>query len=265
MISILTQVAQKLPKEATLILLGEYGSSAHDVAISSSDFDYIGVAVEPESSTFGLTPYEHTVLKENSAGVPTAANEEEGTIYSLKKFAKLAQAGNTSIVSALYLPKYEVLTEVGAMLIAERDIFLSRSILKRFAGHLATERRRMNGDLKEKVLRPALIEQFGFDTKAAYQAVKLGFHGRRFALEGTMAIPFVGEEKEFILAVRAGEVPVATIDALLETIMLQLDEQSEISTTLPEASDAAAISALLHRVYMATYGLASIRDTVSLL
>lgn len=255
MASILEQVDSKLPKDASLVLLGEYGSSAHDVMIDSSDFDYIGVAVEPSNAIFGLENYEHTVLKEKASGVASAANDEEGTIYSLKKFARLAEAGNTAIVSALYLPKYEVLTEVGEMLIAERNIFLSRSILKRFGGHLITERRRMNGDIREKVLRPALIEKFGFDTKAAYQAVKLGIHGRRFALLGTMEIPFTGEEKEFILAIRRGEIALSVIDEFLAQIIVQLDEQAKISTVLPENTDRSGINTLLQRAYKITYGL----------
>lgn len=253
MASILEQAAEKLPKETELILLGEYGSSAHNVAIDSSDFDYIGIAVEPPEVTYGLDTYEHTVLKEKGAGEASAANDEEGTIYSLKKFARLAEAGNTALVSALYLPKYEVLTELGQMLVDSRSLFLSRSILKRFAGHLSTERRRMNGDLSVKVLRPALIEEFGFDTKAAYQAVKLAFHGRRFADTGEMKIPFESDEREFILAVRRGEIPVEEIDALLETIVLHLDVQSETSVTLPEVSDRKAINDLLQTIYEVTY------------
>lgn len=253
MASILEQAAEKLPKATELILLGEYGSSAHNVAIESSDFDYIGIAVEPAEAIFGLDTYEHTVLKEKGAGVASLANDEEGTIYSLQKFSRLAEAGNTAIVSALYLPKYEVLTELGQLLVDSRHLFLSRSILKRFAGHLSTERRRMNGDLTLKVLRPALIERFGFDTKAAYQAVKLGFHGRRFADTGSMEIPFAGEERDFILAVRRGEIAVEEIDSMLEVIVRHLDDQAANSIALPEEADRKAINALLRRIYELTY------------
>ena len=254
MSTIVTKAEEKMPADATLILLGEYGSSAHGVAVGTSDYDFIGIAVEPKRVTLGMDNYEHTVIKDAAVGVATAADEEEGTIYALRKFVKLAEAGNTAMMSALYLPKYTVLTPAGELFVQNRDLFLSRSVLKRFAGHLATERKRMKGELKEKVLRPALVEQFGFDTKAAYQAMKLGFHGRRFAKEGVLDIPFPTDEIELILRTRRGELSVEDVDLILGELLEFIDEQAETSELLPETPDHEKLNALCLELYALTYG-----------
>lgn len=253
MTSIFEKIREKAPADIRLILLGEYGSSSHGVAIGSSDHDYMGIAIEPKRAVFGLDSYEHTVLKEGASGEATAADDNEGTIYALRKFVKLAEQGNTAIMSALYLPHYAVRDELGDYLVAHRDLFQSRSVLKRFAGHLAREKRRMTGELAEKVLRPQLVEEFGFDTKAAYQAVKLGFHGRRFAREGRLEIPFPKEEREYIISVRRGELATEAVQELLTETIEFLDAEAETSTLLPERPDREKLNELLQELYERAY------------
>lgn len=253
MTTILEKIKEKAPADIRLILLGEYGSSAHGVAIGGSDHDYMGIAIEPRRAVFGLDSYEHTVLKDGADGEATAADDSEGTVYALRKFVKLAEQGNTSIMSALYLPEYVVRDELGDYLVANRDLFRSRSVLKRFAGHLAREKRRMTGELAEKVLRPQLVEEFGFDTKAAYQAVKLGFHGRRFARDGELVIPFSKEEREYIIAVRTGKHTAEAVKDLLSETIEFLDFEAENSAILPEIPDRGKLNELLRELYERAY------------
>lgn len=249
--TILESTFEKLPAGANLLFLGEYGSSAHGVNTSDSDFDFIGVAVEPPSVFHGLDTYEHTLVGDSDTGSRTAAGAEEGKVFALKKFARLVEGGNTDVLASLFLPEYRFMSDAGNFLIQNRSLFVTLQAIKRFSGHLSTERRRMNGDIREKVLRPELIAEFGFDTKAAYQAVKLGFHGRRIARDKTMSIPFTGEERDFILAVRAGEITRKEIDEFLEDIVHELDV-TEASDSLPERPDRVRINAVLREIYRMT-------------
>lgn len=250
---IIQKASERLPEGADLILLGEYGSTSHGVSTEDSDFDFIGVAVEPFSAVFGLESYEHTVLKDVAASEATAAGDEEGTIYALKKFLKLAEDGNTAIMSALYLPKYEVLTEAGEMLVNARGLFRSKRVLRRFASHLENERRRMVGELGAKVLRPQLVEKFGFDTKAAYQATKLAFHASRFAEVGELSIPFPENEIATILSIRSGEMKREEVNELLVEARTRIDNEAENSTTLPDRPDREKINELCAKIYRKVY------------
>lgn len=253
MTSIFDKLRDKAPQDIRLILLGEYGSSAHGVAIGSSDHDFMGIAIEPKRTVFGLDLFEQAVLKPGGPGDATPADDDEGTVYALRKFVKLAEQGNTAIMSALYLPHYAFKDELGEYLISQRELFRSRSVLQRFAGHLMREKRRMTGELAEKVLRPELVGKFGFDTKAAYQAVKLGFHGRRFASDGELVIPFPKYERDYIIAVRTGQVELEAVQELLTEIITFLDSEAENSTFLPERPDREALNNLLRELYERSY------------
>lgn len=246
--TILDEALAKLPRGAELALLGEYGSSAHGVNTSISDYDFIGVAVEPPNVIYGLGNYEHTLLGKPDQNARTLAGADEGKVFALKKWARLAEGGNTDVMSLLFLPKYLHVSRAGELLLENRDLFISHQAILRFSGHLMTEKRRMNGDVKVKTIRPELIEQFGFDTKAAYQAVKLGYHGLRIAREQKMVIPFPDDERDFILMVRAGELSREMIDAHLESVMDILDG-TEPSDNLPERPDREKINDLLEKIY----------------
>lgn len=249
--TILDEARSKLPEGAHLLLLGEYGSSAHGVSTAISDQDFIGVAVEPKAAVLGLESYEHTLLGKNDQNARTAAGADEGKIFSLKKFARLVEKGNTDVMAALFLPGYIARSEAGQLLIDSRDIFVSHEAMVRFGMHLTTERRRMNGDIKVKVLRPELIEKYGYDTKAAYQAVKLGFHGLSIGRHQTMRIPFPQEEAEFILKIRAGEVTREEVDSFLNDAIEEINS-IQPSAKLPERPDRVRLNSLLAEIYSMT-------------
>lgn len=247
--TILDEAFSKIPTGAHLALLGEYGSAAHGVNMDTSDHDFTGVAVEPKNAIYGLESYEHTLLGKDNQNARTAAEADEGKVFGLKKWTRLIEAGNTDVMASLFLPSYLHISEVGEILLENRSLFVSHQAIQRFAGHLSTERRRMNGgDAKVKVLRPDLIEQYGFDTKAAYQAVKLGFHGLRIAREGVMSIPFPREERDYILNVRLGKTKIEDIDEFLDETILELDS-IQPSEKLPDRPDREKINSLLERIY----------------
>lgn len=256
--NVMAKAQAKLPSGANLMLLGEYGSTAHGVSLDNSDHDYLGVAVEPRTAIHGLDNYEHTILKDGAAGEATGAGETEGTVYGLQKFCRLAEQGNTAIMSLLYLPSYTVKNRFGELLLRNRELFRSREVLQRFAGHLTSEANRITGDKAQKVNRPELVAKYGYDTKAAYQAVKLAFHGRRFAREGELRIPFSPEEREYILSIRRGELTPEEILGFLREATSFLDNEAETSNLLPALAPREKINSLLEEIYLGSYGLSPI-------
>lgn len=251
MTTILDEAKTKMPDGAHLLLLGEYGSSAHGVSTAVSDQDFIGVAAEPQNVILGLESYEHTLLGKTNPSERTAAGTDEGKIFSLKKFTKLVEGGNTDVMASLFLPDYLEISEAGKFLVENRDAFVSHAAMFRFGMHLTTERRRMNGDAKVKVLRPELIAEFGFDNKAAYQAVKLGFHGLSLARNHVMEIPFGDEQARFIKNIRAGKVSREEIDKFLDDTIEELNA-TQPSAKLPERPDRDRVNSMLAKIYRMT-------------
>ena len=245
---------EAIPSDATLMLLGEYGSVAHGVALDSSDHDYVGIAVEPQRMIMGLdyVGWDHwdtSVVKPRGDQARSEAEDHEGTVHALRKFVRLARQGNTAVLSALYLPSYVHLNEAGEHLLAHRDLFVSYDAVERFVSHLKNERGRMMGDEKAKVIRPELIEEYGYDTKAAYQAIKLAFYGLDYAENGSMSIPFTEPQREFILSVRRGEVPQEEVLDFLSASVDFLEQSVAHGTSLPRSTDKEKLNKLLYELY----------------
>lgn len=249
-----------VPQDVEIILLGEYGSTAYGLALDASDHDYVGVGIEPKNMVLGMDfvgsrHWDNTVIKDNGQNSRSEAGSIEGTVHALRKFFKLSRDGNTAILSTLYLPRYEHVSDLGAHLLKNRDLFLSRRALFRFGAHLTHERDRMRGTMTEKVLRPELVKLHGYDTKAAYQALKLAYHGLHYARNAELVIPFPKAESEFILAVRRGEVPFEEVVQFLDETIETLNYEFENSTVLPEFANNEALDELLIEMYeMNFYG-----------
>ena len=107
----------------------------------------------------------------------------------------------------LWLPEYTVKTELGGDLISMREAFISQDAGKSYLGYLKAQRQKLTGERSKKVSRPELVEKFGYDTKFAMHALRLGLQGIEYLTEQHLSIPVKSPDKETLLAVRRGEVP----------------------------------------------------------
>lgn len=120
--------------ERGLILRALTGSRAYGIATAESDEDSRGVCVLPERLLLGLEGFEQ--------------HESEGkdhVVYALGKFAGLALQGNPNIIETLFAPEDTLLhvDELGAELLAQRGLFLSRRAGERFGGYARGQLERM--------------------------------------------------------------------------------------------------------------------------
>jgi hypothetical protein len=102
------------------------------------------------------------------------------TVYSLRKFMRLATQGNPSILVGLFAPpeKQVVSTKLGREMLALIPAIACRNHGRRFLGYMRAQRERLEGVRGGKhTNRPELIETFGFDTKYAMHMVRLGVQG----------------------------------------------------------------------------------------
>jgi predicted nucleotidyltransferase len=231
------------------IMLFEYGSRAHGTHTEFSDQDRMGIAVEPQEYVIGLNSWDQlqtsTAIKnERSTSVDT-----DTTIYSLKKWARLAAKGNPTVLTALFAPHYEILADpFGTEILAHQHAFISKEAGERFLGYMISQRHALLGLKNKKTNRPELIHTFGFDTKFAYHMMRLGLQGIELMTNHTISLPMLSDQRDYLLSIRNGDV---TKDDVMEQacdIEARLKEAIAMST-LPEQADSATINKLVVNTY----------------
>jgi len=196
--------------DAFTILRCEVGSTVHGVGVDGTDDrDELGVLIEPPEFVIGLRHFEQYVQRDVPEGHRSRPGDLDLTIYSLRKFAALALKGNPSILLMFNVPdeKCVVLTEHGRNLRALAWAFASKKAGASFLGYMQQQRQRLMGERGQmNVKRPELVEQYGFDTKYAGHILRLGWQGIDYMTTGSFPIPMPAEQRDFIVAVRTGQV-----------------------------------------------------------
>lgn len=165
--------------EPGTILMGYRGSLAHGTYVPSTDpdsiddIDYMGIVVPSLSYYFGLDNWANSGTKEIWEGV------NDIVYYELKKFVGLLLKGNPNVVSMLWLDLslYQVVAPEGQMLLDNRNMFQSKNAFYTFMGYINSQLSKM-GKFNSRGFRgqkrSELITRYGFDTKNAAHAVRLG-------------------------------------------------------------------------------------------
>lgn len=187
------------------ILRGVVGSTAHGTAIEGQDDrDEMGIFIEPPENVCGLEPVDHYIYRDKPDGVRSEAGDLDLTIYSLRKFCRLAVKGNPSILLLLWLPSYIIRTPIGDELIKIRQCFNSKTAGERFLAYLTSQRKRLTGELSKTVSRPDLVAKYGYDTKFAMHALRLGYQGIELMLTNRLTLPVPEPALSVLRAVRNG-------------------------------------------------------------
>ena len=205
------------------ILRGVVGSTAHGTAIEGQDDrDEMGVFIEPPENVCGLTPCDHYIQRDQPDGVRSQPGDLDLTMYSLRKFCRLAAHGNPSVILLLWLPSYISKTPVGADLVTLREAFISKDAGKRFLGYLVAQKLKLKGERAHTVNRPELVAQYGYDTKFAMHALRLGFEGIELMTHRRLTLPVADPNLTTLRAVRSGRLDFAEALRLIEAAEQQL-------------------------------------------
>lgn len=232
------------------IIRGVVGSTAHGTAIDGQDDrDEMGVFIEPPECVCGLRPCDHYIYRDKPEGVRSEAGDLDLTMYSLRKFIRLATQGNPSVIILLWLPEFAARTPLGEELVQMREAFISRESGQRFLGYLVAQKMKLKGERANTVNRPELIERYGYDTKFAMHALRLGLEGIELLTDRRLTLPVAQPNLSMLRSVRMGEVgkdeALWLIEATEQRLRL-LVEQCEWKADM-EAIDAFAVHA--HRVH----------------
>lgn len=205
------------------ILRGVVGSTALGTALDGTDDrDEMGVFIEPPEYVCGLKQLDHYIQRDQPEGVRSQAGDLDLTLYSLRKYCRLAAQGNPSVLILLYLPEHIIKTEIGERLLALRSAFVSREAGERFLGYLVSQRMKLTGERSKTVNRPELVEKYGYDTKFAMHALRLGLEGIEYMTDGRLTLPTPEPDRSTLMAVRRGEVNFADALKLINETEMRL-------------------------------------------
>jgi predicted nucleotidyltransferase len=233
------------------ILRTVVGSGVHGIAISGTDdHDEMGVFVEPPDAVLGLAPpVPHYVFRTQPEGARSGPGDVDLVMYSLRKYLRLATVGNPTALLPLFAPADAVLvmTPLGEELRALGPAVLSRRAVHRFVGYMGAQRERLLGRGRRGAVpnRPELVARHGYDVKYASHALRLALQGLEIVRTGRLTLPMPPAERERVLAVKRGDVPVLA-DVLDEIAAVQADIGARLAagdSPLPAEPDLAVVSA----------------------
>jgi len=232
-----------------LILLSTVGSGAHGLAVSGSDdHDEMGVCLEPPAYVVGLKLFEQDVFRTKPQGIRSEHGDTDRTVYSARKFCRLALGGNPSILTLLYA-KPDISDQYGDSLLELAPAFSARKAGNAFLGYATQQRQRLLGERGQmNVKRPELTEKYGFDTKYAMHMLRLGFQGVEFLETGKLTLPMPEPERAFVYAVRSGEVELTEVLTRAGELERRIEDLLDTSP-LPEKPDYNAVEQWLTATY----------------
>jgi uncharacterized protein len=225
--------------ETGTILRTQVGSGLHGITIEGTDDrDEMGICIEPPECVIGLRQFEQYQYRTQPEGARSGAGDLDLVIYSLRKWARLAAAGNPTVLLLLFAPAQEIVSIAapGRDLQQHPELFLSRECGRRFIGYLDAQRDRMLGLRSQRTNRPELVDVYGFDTKFAYHAVRLGIQGVELLTTGRITLPIPEPSRTWLHDLRIGKITKQTV---LGQIALLRDElvARTVSSELPDQCD----------------------------
>lgn len=211
------------------ILRGVVGSTVHGTAIEGQDDrDEMGVFIEPPEYVCGLTPCDHYVYRDQPDGVRSQPGDLDLVMYSLRKFCRLASKGNPSVILLLWVPTYLSKTPIGAELVAMREAFVSKECGTRFLGYLGAQKMKLKGERAHTVNRPELVAKYGYDTKFAMHALRLGFEGIELMTHRRLTLPVSEPNLSTLRAVRTGQIDLSGALQLIDDAEARLTAVVEL-------------------------------------
>lgn len=253
-----------------MILRVQVGSGVHGITIDggNDDRDEMGICLEPPAFVTGLArvpngiageheriafeQYERHTAWDRSGGVDerSGAGDLDVIIYSARKWCRLALAGNPTVLIPLFVPDVETMvrTTPACELVANAERFVSKLAADRFLGYLHSQRGAMTGEVGAHTNRPELVAIHGFDTKYAAHALRLGIQGVELLTTGRMSLPMAAPHREYLRAVRRGEVALDDVIARIDDYERRLTVLRE-SAAVPDQPDRRWVDDWLHRSY----------------
>ena len=230
---------ERYPGEIIRVIIG---STIHGLSVKGTDdLDLMGVCIPKPVEAIGLgKPFEQHVYRTQPEGHPSGPGDVDLTVYSLRKFLRLAANGNPTLLNLLFVQpedqQYNSL--LGLDLLRLTDKIVSRQAAARYRGYLRAQRERLIGVRGQKhtggARRAQYMSTHGWDTKYAMHMVRLGVQGVELMQTGKISLPVYEPVRSQIMEVRLGNVTQEYAVEWAESLEAQLNELERSSFLRPE-------------------------------
>jgi hypothetical protein len=254
----------------------------------------MGVFVETQASTIGLKTRDHYVTRTAEDGERSQAGDTDLTIYSLRKWARLALSGNPSVILLLFAPPDKVVknSHLGSELRANARWFGSKRAGHAFLGYMEQQRQRMVGqrgragrvrvlgdceacDGRGTWLIPSPTSNGITQTVACFETcqkcqgsgkrvdwkyamhmLRLGYQGVEFLTTGKLELPIPGERGDWLREVRQGHEDFETVIKVAEDLERQVKQLLDGDSPLPDQPNTDRAEHWIINAHLRTWGLA---------
>ncbi len=128
------QFISMIPKDLNVCLLGLQGSRALGFAeTKDADYDYRGVFVAKNEDLLSMNSIKETI----EINMGCKDDDAEFVFHEVGKFFRLAMKGNPSVLSLFFVPKWNLKSDIGDMIIKNKDLFLSDNAIRNAFGGYA--------------------------------------------------------------------------------------------------------------------------------
>lgn len=161
----------------------------------------------------------------------------------------MALKGSPTVLLLLFISGEEVLecTPLGRELQKLVPAFVSRRAGRAFLGYVDAQRRGLLGERHATRTRE-LSAEHGYDTKYAMHALRIAHQGQELLSTGRITVPVAEPERQRLLQVRRGEIP---LDDVIDRLHAQsaLLERLILSSELPNEPDRDTVDRFLIDAY----------------
>lgn len=244
------------------VLAGTVGSTAHglNVADGVEDMDVMGVCVEPIGMALGFPSFEQFIYRtainrEHDHNARSRAGDVDMTIYSLRKYVRLALKGNPTILTLLFVPDNHLvkIDGVGTELQQLAPAIVSKKAGSAYLGYMQAQRQRLLGERGGRHgCRSELQNKFGYDSKYAAHIVRLGLQGIELMSTGRLTLPMPESDRKWVLAIRRGEMEMDKMLSIAGSTEAELKD-AIAESPLPEEPDAGRVEVWMINTYASNW------------
>jgi hypothetical protein len=192
------------------------GSRAYGLDDEESDVDRRGIYLPHADQHWSLY------------GVPEQIENEatQEAYWELQKFVVLALKANPNVLECFYSPIVETATPLAQELLDMKELFLSRLVYQTYNGYVMSQFKKMQADIRN---------QGQVKWKHVMHLIRLLISGIKVLNVGFVPVQ-VGEHRDALLAIKAGEMPWDDVEAWRLKLHTNFDLAFQ-QTDLPERPD----------------------------
>ena len=233
------------------ILLGYVGSISHGTYKPQhiDDIDMMGIVILPKEYIYGLKQFGSRGTREIKEG------PFDLVFYDLQKYIMLASKNNPNVMCMLWLEPdlYVNVTELGRVLIEQRELFSSKLAYHSFCGYAFSQLKKMEKNAYKGYMgkkRKELTDKIGYDSKNASHLIRLLKMGIEFLETGQVNVR--RKVASLLMDIKAGNWRLEKVKKLADSLFKGL-EIAKDKSKLPDRPDYKRINMLLCDMYSTFY------------